>query len=325
MNWRKYIPLTRGYFDGKRVEDKNQIIDVLKGNDKNIQKKMETIQEVAMVIEEEVKAIREEEGVIREGIKSAQEELKAIREKVKTIENYGVVLQRILTNAQAGMIESKEAVWAHVFHDTICTSTWLQDKKFSPGRWAVGYQYLYVVYRILDEMRPENILELGLGQSTKLIGEYVKGQDNAKHTVIENNEVWKSFFESTHELAENTKIEILPVAVKSFKDAGEVREYDGFEEKLRGKKFDFISIDAPVSGDMKAFARVDVAKILPDCLEEEFVIVLDDCNRIAEEHTFKMMVEQLETSGKDIAYGYYQGAKKLGIICSSKWKFMCSM
>jgi len=66
---------------------------------------------------------------------------------------------------------SYENIYANVFHDTTSRSEWLNDKVFWPGRSALGYPAMYVTYRILNEMKPKRILELGLGQSTKLISQ----------------------------------------------------------------------------------------------------------------------------------------------------------
>ena len=65
-----------------------------------------------------------------------------------------------------------EVLWGEIFRDTIVNSIWLKDKSFSPGRWAAGYPFLYALYRVLDEARPKRILELGLGQTTRMIGQY---------------------------------------------------------------------------------------------------------------------------------------------------------
>lgn len=43
---------------------------------------------------------------------------------------------------------ASEAVWAEIFNNAITGSEWLTDTAFSPGRWAVGYPYLYVMYRV---------------------------------------------------------------------------------------------------------------------------------------------------------------------------------
>ena len=90
-----------------------------------------------------------------------------------------------------------ELYWAQIYNSTIQNSNWLEDKSVSPGRWAVGYNYLYVLYRILDDIRPSHILELGLGQSTKIIGQYAAFcglPEQIEHVVVEHDDEWKQFF-----------------------------------------------------------------------------------------------------------------------------------
>ena len=65
----------------------------------------------------------------------------------------------------------------------------------SAGRWAVGYQYLYVMYRVLNEIHPRRILELGLGQSTRMLGQYAAAHENVSHFVVEHDPEWIDFFQ----------------------------------------------------------------------------------------------------------------------------------
>lgn len=108
-----------------------------------------------------------------------------------------------------------ELYWAQIYNSTIQNSAWLEDKSISPGRWAVGYNYLYVLYRILDDIRPSHILELGLGQSTKLIGQYAifpEVSGNIKHVVVEHDAEWsKFFFGRNKSLCQNTQVVTLPL------------------------------------------------------------------------------------------------------------------
>ena len=85
-------------------------------------------------------------------------------------------------------------------------------------------------------MKPKKILELGLGQSTKLISQYVKGNDGVTHSVIENNSDWINFFTNTYSLPLSAKIVKLDWKMVPYKDE-EVRVFDGFKESLRGEKF----------------------------------------------------------------------------------------
>ena len=50
---------------------------------------------------------------------------------------------------------NRELLWAQIWHDTAKGCEWLgEDFGVSPGRWAVGYDYLYVMTRVLEELRP---------------------------------------------------------------------------------------------------------------------------------------------------------------------------
>ena len=89
---------------------------------------------------------------------------------------------------------TNELIWAQNFNSVTENSSWLVDRRFAAGRWAVGYQYLYAVYRILEETHPQSILELGLGQSTKLLGQYVSSEKNAMHRVTEHDPNWIEAF-----------------------------------------------------------------------------------------------------------------------------------
>ncbi|MDR0649034.1 MAG: hypothetical protein LBF92_06835, partial [Synergistaceae bacterium] len=103
-----------------------------------------------------------------------------------------------------GLLE--EILWAQIFHDTIAGSKWLIDKSFSPGRWAVGYEFLYVLYRVLNSVRPKKILELGLGQTTNMLSQYVSAHEDVRHLIVEHDTEWIDFFRKEHDISERTKI-----------------------------------------------------------------------------------------------------------------------
>ncbi len=219
---------------------------------------------------------------------------------------------------------SREAVWAHVFHDTILGSVWLKDKSFSPGRWAVGYPYLYAMYRVLDEVRPKSILELGLGQSTRMIAQYAE-HTGARHVVVEHDPEWIAFFARNFALPPSTEVVKLPWEFVDFEGAKGVRRFQGFVEKFGLDHFDFISIDAPLGGDMHDFARIDFLQIMPGCLDVDFVIMLDDVERSGERHTLALMEKTLKDAGIAYAKGVYWGGKKSAVLASQSLRFVTSM
>ena len=78
------------------------------------------------------------------------------------------ILDILASQEQQGRI-LEEIHKAEIFSSTIADSEWLKFKSFSPGGWAADYGLLYTLYRVLNGMRPQNVLEFGLGQSSKMI------------------------------------------------------------------------------------------------------------------------------------------------------------
>lgn len=89
-----------------------------------------------------------------------------------------------------------EIVFANIFHDTIKNSEWF-NIPLSLSSGAIGYNMAYIIYRTLNDIKPKKILELGLGQSTKIINEYAKYFKNIEHDIVEHNKEWIDFFEKS--------------------------------------------------------------------------------------------------------------------------------
>lgn len=220
---------------------------------------------------------------------------------------------------------SNESVWAHIFHDTIEGSLWLKNKIFYPGRWAAGYPFLYVLYRSLNEFQPRSILELGLGQTTRIIGQYAAYNKECRHIVTEHDTEWINIFKRDFELSDNTEILKLDIEKKSYYNTVPSTAYVDFAEKLKGKKFDMISIDAPFGGDHLEYSRMDILQILPDCLNEDFVIFLDDYNRKGEQNMMEKLKEVLNNNQIKYTTGNYGGNKDTFMVTSESLKFLCTM
>jgi spermidine synthase len=219
----------------------------------------------------------------------------------------------------------QEIYWGIIFNNTIAGSKWLNEQSFSLGRWAIGYQVAYVLYRSLNEWKPRKILELGLGQSTKIVTQYVLANEGIEHYVVEHDQKWIDFFENQYYLPDETLLVRCNLMFSDYGGFSGVRQYEGFFEKFSNKKFDLILIDGPLGGDMPHLARIDVLKLLPECLEKSFVIMMDDCNRKGEMNTFTKMQKKLEDEKVQHKTGKYKGAKELWLICSEDLEFLCTL
>ena len=276
--------------------------------------------------EKKISTLEEEVKRQREIIKVSSDKLARVSDglndgNIKNIEQLADIRNTSLVMGR----DISEAVWAEIYNSTITKSRWLKDKAFSPGRWAVGYPYLYVMYRILNEVQPQNILELGLGQSTKMIGQYTSYYKRVHHQVVEHDPEWIDFFKKNYSLSERTKLIQLNREFVPYKEAEKVRVFKDFSQTFKGQKFDFISIDAPLGGDMKEYARIDVLQMIPACLAEDFIIMIDDCERSGEKRTVMEMERVLQENQILYRKGKYSGKKDCIVIASNVLKFVCSM
>lgn len=246
------------------------------------------------------------------------DQISALNSEITTaVSAVGDAVQR---NQSELSLRDSEQYWAHVYHDTISNSSWLNNKSVSPGRWAVSYIVLYVLYRILDEMRPTSILECGLGQSSKLTIQYARAT-GAKLMICENNPDWLNFFARQMPDAPDYTT-ILDAVNVQIVPPYESRTYHGFSDAIGKTKFNLVLIDGPRGSDH--YSRPEILDIV-DNLDASFVILLDDMNRIGEQETWRMLREKLKSRGIDFREGRYTSDKGLGIICSPDLAFLTSM
>ena len=296
--------------------------------DKALEGQAKTLAALSQSLEQSAAGLQKQTDALAEAFAAGREQM-ATRQQADALNKRAEILADTAEKARRQAADSarhaSEAVWAQIFNNTISESLWLKDKTFSPGRWAVGYPYLYVMYRVLNETRPKRILELGLGQSTRMIAQYAAAFQDVEHIVVEHDPEWVEFFCNDFPLPKNTKVVMLEREMVPYKDAEAVRVFKGFKETFQGQKFDFISVDAPLGGDMKQYARIDVLNLIPDGLGENFVIMVDDCNRIGETNTVKEIQQCLADHQIDYQTGWYHGDKDSILVCPAHMGFLCSM
>jgi len=262
-----------------------------------------------------VRELLDSNGVLGEDLKKVIAEQAMIQALAERGRRQALLAQRA----------SEEAVWAHIFRDASSGSDWLTNRQFAAGRWAVNYAYLYVLYRILNEVKPKRILDIGLGQTSRLIAQYVKAHPDTEHVVVESDPQWVEFMSSSFDFPARTRIIRLDCVFQAFQGVENVRQYKGFGAAFSGQKFDLISIDAPYAGDMPTIGRVDVVQLLPDLVSRSFAILMDDTQRQAEGAAFDVVVAKLKESDLELATGVYRSVKDFSIVTSKDYRFLTSL
>ena len=191
----------------------------------------------------------------------------------------------------------KELNFANLLHDTIINSTWLKDKSFSLHGWAANYSFIYMLYRILDNAKPQNILEMGMGQTSRLTSQYVAYcNPKAKLDIIENDAGWIATYQP--QLAQNEHIKVHQRDLELFTyDKTECRKYKNLNEIVSNTKYDLIIIDGPWGAEQK-LPRSNVLDLIKNHnLADDFTIIFDDAERKGEQNTTTQAIKLLEKEG----------------------------
>lgn len=217
-----------------------------------------------------------------------------------------------------------EVLWSSVFHDTSLESTWFREHTLSPGRWAVGYQFLYVLYRILDEVGPASILELGLGQSSKMTAQYAMNAEGVRHVIVEHDPSWIATFAANFALTSASTVVQLDLTETQAPSGSPVHRYADFAAAVSNAEYDLIIIDGPF-GFEQELARVDVLDLIPGSLAEQFVIMVDDAHRRGERALIELVVDALDESGIPHVSAMYKGQKDLWVVASADLAYLTTL
>ncbi|MDQ2719731.1 MAG: hypothetical protein M3Z26_08240 [Bacteroidota bacterium] len=220
----------------------------------------------------------------------------------------------------------RESNWANIFNSAISGSTWFNNIPLNVGRWAANYSLFYILYRILDEVKPENILELGLGETTKMIQAYKQFHNkNASCTTIEQSNEWIEIKLKSGISKEYVNIMQVNLEEKNIKGFSSLL-YKDLAGLLapEGKKFNLVVIDGPWGSDN--FSRYNVIDLVDrQLIDDEFIIIVDDYNREGEQQTFEDLKQVLAKHKGDFKTSFYSGDKTQSIITCKKFGYLCSL
>jgi len=217
----------------------------------------------------------------------------------------------------------KEINYADVFNNTIHTSDWLIDKTFSPTGYAIGYPLLYVLYRILDEQHPKNILEFGFGQSTKLFHQYSSFIKEAHITTFEHNAKWVEFFSKRKSRPENAELVVVESEIIRFKGFNTII-IKNIDQHVKENIFDLILVDAPTV--LKRYSRSQILKFVPGNINpDHFIIIIDDSQRCGEKDTCRELENSFKKHNIIFHKGEYSGIKSSALYCSDDLKFLTTL
>lgn len=218
--------------------------------------------------------------------------------------------------------QNKEIIQAIKFNNTIVDSEWFKYRSISPGGGAVDYAFLYTLFRVLNMIKPNNILEFGLGQSSKVIHQYANFNNGKSAITVEHDKDWIDCFVNSKEGDYQVRTKQLDLEYVIYKGI-KTLSYHNCHKTFEGHKFDLVLVDGPFGFEPNThYSRSQIIDIAKDCLSPDFVIIIDDYDRLGEQETAQEVMQQL--SQKRIPYFsiVFGGIKKHMVIASSTYKFI---
>ena len=227
---------------------------------------------------------------------------------------------KIIENQKYIKIQNDELIYTNVFNSSILNSKWLKDKSFMLIKGASNYSFMFNLYYILDEIKPENILEFGLGQTSKMTTQYANYFDKSLK-IVDHNSEWIDIFSKKLNLSDRVNIihkNLINVEINEVVSD----KYELLDDITSNNKFDLIIIDGPI-GVKRKYPRTNVLDLIPNNIDsKKFIIILDDAEREGETNTANLIFKKLEDNNIKYLKSYKVGLKTQLIITSEQYEFL---
>jgi hypothetical protein len=186
------------------------------------------------------------------------------------------------------------------------------------------------LFKCLQLCSPDRVLELGSGQSTKLLCRY--RQENPRHYILtlEEDLNWKNLL--AEELSKTGTLHDYrhaPLESKSIVCPGtgvriDTKWYSQVPD-LSEKTFQLVLVDGPSTGAYsERFSRAGILQYIPAILDDWFIVVFDDAERYGERMTLREFERILKACNrKYVSFSVY-GVKTQTVFCSPNLRFLAS-
>lgn len=219
---------------------------------------------------------------------------------------------------------NEEILCALKFNNTINGSKWFKYQNVSPGGAAVDYAFFYTLYRVLDGVKPSNILEFGLGQSSKMVHQYAFYYQK-KAITVEHDLSWLRFFIDCNDGDYPINTKILDLSEEQYKGK-KILTYENCFDTFKNESFDLILVDGPFGfAPDTFFSRPQIIELAKNCLQKQFVILIDDYDRFGEQNTVREILNYFDSVKISYETKVYGSIKKHILITTSDWKFLTSL
>jgi hypothetical protein len=205
----------------------------------------------------------------------------------------------------------------------------IQGGLFMDGA-AANASLMLFLNKCLTICRPKRVLELGSGQTTKLLAHYYHENPGVEVCTLEHNASWvKSLRPLLTKEGRCLDYRHAPLTDREFvcRGTGERIHTPWYTvpPEFKRQQFDLILVDGPDTGHGAPYTREGVLEYLPDILGSSFVVIFDDAER-AEEMRLASAFERI-LRALNIGFVHFQieAIKTQAVFCSSDLAYLRSV
>jgi hypothetical protein len=190
---------------------------------------------------------------------------------------------------------------------------------------------LYIL-KIIKMCRPTEILELGSGQTTRLLSGMLSSHPETRVTTLEQDSEWWSILKAdvAHERLDYIQSTLITRSTVSSSGTPYTTSwYKDLPENFFSKRFNLIIVDGPDDGllgtEFSSYARSGLLWHLPKILADSFVIIFDDADMYKHQMAIKLLKDELSAHGISFGSCKVHGIKDQEMVYSVNFKFLASI
>ena len=220
--------------------------------------------------------------------------------------------QRINPKLNAAYLEQ---IYQGNYFELARTTDWMKSTPISsPSGGTASFSLLYVLLAILRDGKFDSIMEIGVGQSTKILLQYQSLHGNNLY-LLDDDEFWLSI--TARGVREGVIANYRKLVEHQVCDK-KIQWYDSPEPD---RKFQLILIDGPKAYKRAIrYNRLGVLSWIPGVLDDDFIIIVDDSNRVGEALLVREMLIKLDQYNIPVKTRNILGANSQTIIASEKYQ-----
>lgn len=160
-------------------------------------------------------------------------------------------------------------------------------------RWAICPDFANLVVSMIQEKKPELIVELGCGSSTVVSGYFLKKMGQGKVLSLEHDKKYADYSKDVlvkHQLQDIATIKHTPLV--EYEIDGEKYNWYDTSKIDKDLSIDILVVDGPPYHVRNELARYPALPVLFDRLSDDAVIILDDTIRADEQKVVDLWLKK---------------------------------